>query len=375
MNHKGSAIVYNPFLRELGGGERSTLAYASALQRLGYRTEVLTADPVPSRETLTRHFGEEFADIEVRTVSDSGALSEIRRPDLAVFVNHAFLSFIPNPAPIGIYALMFPVHTLDNQANASEVDALSTYQWILCNSDFTLRHTQSRWRDVRAPLAALLPPTSRDCTKMAQSLIGSLPRKSRQIVHIGRFNPILHSKNQHLIIESFLEAAERYPELSDWRLVLIGTVTTALRSREYFERCVGMAGNRVTVLANAPSDALSRVLLESFAYVHATGAFSASEQQPDCCEHLGLSIVEAMAHACIPIVYGHGGIWDFVGDDNGLIAYRTPSELIDAYRQLPALYEAGADRLQTHNLTQAASLNADSFREKLEGFLNRAGTL
>ncbi len=373
-----TAVVYNEFLRELGGGERSTLAYAKALRDLGYDTDVVATSDIPSRSELLEHFGDEFASIPVRRIghAELKRLTHVGAP--AVFVNHTFMSFFPNPAAIGIYAQMFPARVLREPQDRLKIDAISTYDLILSNSEFTQHYTQARWPVARGRLAVLRPPIGRVHVAQGEQTAPPLSHKVKQFLSIGRFNPTMHTKNQPLIIDTFLEAAERNPALRDWRLVLVGTVGPHAHERSYFARCVSLAGSsngRVTVKGNVSSMEITALLSRSFGYVHATGAFLEPEIAPERCEHFGLAIVEAMAHGCLAAAYHRGGIWEIVGDSPGIRQFASRTELIDSYGAIAELYgtqRGGSDARQ--NAAQAAQLGFDGFRRELERLLMRTAS-
>ena len=373
------AIVYNDDLWELGGGERSTLAYAKALQELGFLAEVLSVGEVPPRETLNAHFGDEFACVPIRTLSRSLIDSSALGSDVAIFVNHTFMSFLPNPAPLGIYAQMFPAWTLRSPEHKREIKAVQTYQLMLSNSEFTQKYTRLRWPIRPRRLGVLRPPIGSVAVEWARRFAFELPRKTKQFVHVGRFNPDMHNKNQLVIIETFLQACARHPVLRDWRLVLMGTLGASEAARLYHEQCstrAALSAGRVSVRTNVSEAELNAALTESFAYVHATGAFFPKGLAPERCEHFGLSILEAMAHACLALVYGRGGIWEVADGNPGVRGYLTVEELIDGYAHLASLYRTSdASKFQTRNISQALVQDFDSFRARLSSFLGVSANL
>jgi glycosyltransferase involved in cell wall biosynthesis len=369
------AIVYNNNLSELGGGERSTLAYAKALQQLGYAAEVLSTRPVPSPQVLAERFGAEFSAVPIHLVPIDAADDYLRARDVAVFVNHTFMSFLPNAAPLGIYSQMFPLQTLRLPEHAREVRALQTYQLLLCNSAFTQTHTRERWPDATCRLEVLRPPIGCDAVERARRAAADPPRKVKQFVHVGRFNPILHNKNQVLIIEHFLQARAQYPILHDWRLLLIGGLGPSPAARQYYAQCEALttkAAGVVTLRPNLAEADLRRELDASFAYVHATGAFLPSPQAPEACEHFGLSIIEAMAHGCLALAYGRGGVWEIAADGPGFHGFGTAAALIEGYAQIASLYGSReAVQLARANAAQASVQGFDQFRRRLQALLER----
>jgi len=367
------AVVYNDHLAALGGGERSTFAYAKALQELGYATEVASFRPVPSAETLVARFGEEFATVPVRTIPREEAQAYLGARDLAVFVNHTLMSFLPNPAPLGVYAQMFPTWALRSPEHDAEIRAIESYQLVLSNSEFTQRYTRQRWGDAPRRLEVLRPPIGSTTVESARKFALDPPRKAKQFVHVGRFNPSLHNKNQLVLIEAFLRAKSQFAVLRDWRLTLLGALGSTDRDVEYHARCLALAEparESISIRTNVPESMMNAVLAESFAYVHATGAFLPPSIAPERCEHFGLSILEGMSHGCLALVYARGGVWDVAADAPGVHAYLTERELVEGYAHLATLYDAPvSQQLARDNAARASVENFTAFKQRLKALL------
>lgn len=371
---KCRAVVLNDNLHILGGGERSSLAYARALADLGFETQVLTTQALPDPARVRRLFGDDFADIPLRPVPPEDPIGFLRQMDIHLFVNHSFMSVIPNPGRLGFYAVMFPIETLRKPERTNEVFNLNTYHRMVCNSTYTLRYTRERWEYWPHRFEVLHPPVGREAAGAAREPAGPLlAGKKRRFAHVGRFNPGLHNKNQDLLIETFAEARTRFPALRGWSLAMAGNVNDDPGSRAYFERCAGLARGAegaVTLLPGASDGDLFRLLRESFGYVHGTGAFLAPDERPELCEHFGISIVEGMACGCVPLVYRLGGVFDVLRVPERGIAYATREELIDGYARIASLYDTrAARRIQQGNRDAARQVTQDAFTRKLKGIL------
>jgi glycosyltransferase involved in cell wall biosynthesis len=370
-----NAVVYDDYLRTMGGGERSALAYAAALAKLDFSVEIVSTQPLPCRSDIVQIFGSEFADIEMTRMLTDDVYSYLKRAELRVFVNHTFMDFTKNPAKIGIYAQMFPVSRINMREERQKACHLQSYNLMLCNSSFTKTYTTGLWEFPKEKVHVLHPPIGQKHVDAAKSRGAIHKKKRKQFVNIGRFNPGTHNKNQKIIIEAFLDARSRFPDLKDWSLTLIGNANQDEESHKYLESCKELAATKtgaVEIQNNIPEEQLIERLKESFGYVHATGAFHLPGENPFKCEHLGLSIIEAMAYGAIPIVYARGGIFDILEPGSMGIPYITYEGLVEGFRDVATLYgSAEAITMQSKNMAAASNEGLESFISRFADFLAR----
>jgi glycosyltransferase involved in cell wall biosynthesis len=373
------ALVFNNNMGVLGGGERSTLTYAYALQKLGFTVEIITRNDVPDSSVITRVFGAEFAGIPVRQVKEADIHAHAKARGPEVFVNHNFNDMHRNAAKVGIYSQMFPMRRISTQYSPGEHEKLLTYRMVLSNSTFTKSYTDELWEFPREHSHVVHPPIGEHFSQLAGELLINAPQKKRQFVNVGRFNPGMHNKNQLILIERFLAARKRFAELADWSLVLIGNANTDPASRAYFSECESKAAasnGAVRILPDASNELLSQTLLESYGYVHGTGAFLGPREAPHRCEHFGLSIIEAMAHGCIPLVYARGGIFDVLVPGDMGIPYATPEGLEEGFVEVASTWNSETGiTMQRLNLAAARNQRLDTFVSRLSEVLTAEGVL
>lgn len=373
------AVVYDDYLATLGGGERSALAYALALKNLGFTVEILSRNPLPSKARIGEVFGQELAEIAMRRIPASDIFSYLSSAELAVFVNHTFMSFAKNPAKLGIYSQMFPVSAIAARTHPRETAALKTYDLMLCNSTFTKGYTVGLWDYPKERCFVLHPPIGSEHIDAAKSYRAKFPEKKKQFINVGRFNPGTHNKNQKIVIASFLEAKGR-PDaigksLETWQLHIVGNSNADESSETYLRDCLQMAeasGGSVRIHQNLDIGSLKTLLADSFAYVHATGAFTPPGVDPFKCEHLGLSIIEAMANGCIPLVYARGGIFDIFTPGEMGVPYITQEGLVEGFGEIAGMFgTAAATEIQGKCLVAASEQSQQHFTEKLANFVAR----
>jgi len=170
---------------------------------------------------------------------------------------------------------------------------------VLANSKFTAKAIKEV-KNVDAPV--LYPPISHShfghpksvFTATRENLVVTVSRISeeKKLENIPYIAKLTNKKIKFLIIG--LPASE-----------------TALRSLlESIRKC--KVSDRVKILTYASRDRLNEILLSSKVYLHSA-----------INEHFGISIAEAMASGCIPVVHDSGGPREFVSQD---LRYETLEE-------------------------------------------------
>jgi glycosyltransferase involved in cell wall biosynthesis len=371
------AVIFNNYMHIRGGGERSTLVYALALKMLGYEAEIVSQNPIPGGADIQRYFGQEFADIETRRISARDIYAYLKGSGIDVFVNHTNGEVPRNPAPFGVYVQMFPVARISWWRSPWLYRNLRSYQLLVNISGFTKQYTDQRWDFPRKRSEILHPPISALFQQRRVALLSSHAARKKQILNIGRFSKDhrLHHKNQPLLLDAFMEARNRFPQLAGWSLIFVGPAMQD--SAEYvrtFDSEIRECGAPVEVRHDLGSAELSQLMSESSMYVHTTGAFYTNDSDAFRCEHYGLSIVEAMSHGCIPLVYDRGGILEILKPAGLGFTYRTREELIDGMGKIAMLdADNSLAELRSRILQGVAHLNITDFTQAFGSLLEKHG--
>jgi len=159
---------------------------------------------------------------------------------------------------------------------------------ILANSEFTSKAVEDVFR---VNSHVFYPPFSNDIFKDPILDLGK--ERTDTVLTIGR---ISHEKNLQLI--------PYIAQKTHKRIAFI--IAGLLASKEVLESLLELikklgVADRVKILPNVRRDHLKQLLWTSKVYLH-----------PKINEHFGISIVEAMASGCIPVVHNSGGAKEFV---------------------------------------------------------------
>ncbi|TMI59603.1 glycosyltransferase [Candidatus Bathyarchaeota archaeon] len=198
---------------------------------------------------------------------------------------------------------------------------------LLSVSDFTRGFVAKRWgRDS----VTLYPP----CPVEAYSDLSSLQPRENLVISVGRIVP---EKRLHL----FVELARMVPNT---RFVAIGSVYGGTSA--YYELLRRTAPENVSFVLS-PLRKAKDLLGRAMAYVHCAEN-----------EHFGITIVEAMAAGCVPIVHDSGGPREIVIDKVGFRWHN----LAVAARLIIMLAEN--DQLRSR-FSAASSAKAQEFRSEV----------
>jgi len=301
-NSKKKALVFNRYLSTAGGGERACLDLCVALECLGYSITLVTAPTFKGDlHSLRAVFGiSSGADWRLERLNDEGAIAELcRRDGFQIFVNNTYLSSMPNPAPIGIYLLMFPQHISD-----AERSSLASYSAILTISEFSRVHLEYRWGP-GFPNFVLPPPIS----STHSATTPEFAQKERLILLVGRFNVDGHNKRQLDAIRAFRRLKDSKVLGADWRLQVAGNLNSGGATRRYFERCL-REGNSwdIKIDTNVPFAELQDHYRRASCLWQFTGLGLIDGEEPQHCEHLGLVALDSLSYGTIPVVFERSGV-------------------------------------------------------------------
>ena len=200
-------------------------------------------------------------------------------------------------------------------------DRVSRIDRLLAVSDFTREFVRRTWG---RESTTLYPPCPIDLYSKLQ-----VPKRDL-VVTVGR---IAREKRMEL----FLEIARRVPNIE---FAIIGSVVS--EGTSYYDSLKAVAPTNVSFVV-APLRKVSELLGSARVYLHCA-----------LNEHFGITIVEAMAAGCVPVVHDSGGPKEIVSPDVG---YRWNS-IDEAVSQVSTAIQDDSLR---RGMSKAAALRAAQF--------------
>ncbi len=353
-------LVVHPRMSVMGGGERVAIHSILAGLKAGHRVSLVSEEF--DAENFEDFFGCEglFAKVDMitytpfqpfvgksmlllyqRMIHHSTRIRKVlsTRIGFDLVVGTQDIGYVPNvPVPIIQYCY-FPEYFSHLEARPSS-RLWKLYYWparrfyrnrvqsvgrFIAVSDYTRDFVMRKWgRDSET----LYPPCPVETYSSVQA------PKENIVITVGRIVP---EKRMHL----FVELARRLPHYKFLVVGSIGRPTSA-----YSDSLVRNAPDNVSFVLS-PLKKETGLLAKAKVYVHCAQN-----------EHFGITIVEAMAAGCVPVVHNSGGPKEIVSDDVG---FRW-SDLDEAAGQVRRAMED--DELR-QSLSRAAVAKSVSYRPEV----------
>jgi len=295
------AAIFNPYLDTLGGGERYTVGVIRVLRDLGY-TVHLQWNESSIVEKLESRFG-----VKV----DCQVVDDIKRGDgydLCFWISDGSIPTLRARKNILHFQVPFT-----KVGGRSLINKMKLWRVIVaCNSQFTKNHIDSEFG---IESKVVYPPVDVQVFKPK--------KKEKTILYVGRFSKLLQSKRQDVLIEAFKRVRV---DLSGWKLVIAGGVEVG-GEKAYQDLIRQARGAPIEFIQNPSFIQLKKLYAHATLFWSAAG-YEVSEKSPEKMEHFGMTVVEAMAAGCLPVLFNGGGYREIITHGKNGILWDTPRELI-----------------------------------------------
>lgn len=328
--------IYNLHMPAMGGGEKLTLVLAEHLS-LTNHVSLFCAEPL-DKARLERFFNVDLGRVEICPLGGPGRLpklagklrrngvgsvsqhhhEQLRKLDLDVFINNSYGSELLCPAARGFFMCMFP-HLTTQPGRA----VLDSYATVVAISHYSAEWVRRRWqRDAEI----IYPP----CDDM-----GPPAKKEKIILHVGRFladssEDERHHKSQGVLLETFKQMTDLHR--AGWTLHFAGSCSNDTTFADSLVRSA--QGFPVFFRFNSPRQELRDLYRKAAIYWHATGYGFETGSYPGKQEHFGITTVEAMSAAAVPVVYASGGQTEIVTDEASGFCWKNLDQLAAHTRKL-----------------------------------------
>ncbi|MCX6567146.1 MAG: glycosyltransferase family 4 protein [Candidatus Aminicenantes bacterium] len=229
-----------------------------------------------------------------------------------VFVNNSMNEMVFPLACVSVLICHFPERRPRSYFYADQ------YTRVVCNSRYTAEWIGKKWGF--APHRLLYPPVDMEAGGI------DVPKK-KIILSATRFEPE-GFKRQREMIGAFLKLCRQRPEaVGGWKFILAGG---SQPGNPYLaglkDMIAGEAGGCVELKVNVTAAELKSLYREAALFWHMCGV---KREDPGETEHFGMTTVEAMQNAVVPLVYDGGGLPEIVDHGvNGFLVGST-AELLE----------------------------------------------
>ena len=355
---KKLCFVYTPFDLRIGGGERYILSIA---QSLSEEYEVWFLTP---HYTSKLRFLQVMDDLNIPEttihISDLNSISRKVTPDLLIAMGNHLTPPIPGMARKNVYHCQFPFP--EYHRDELSHDNIRDYDLVMVNSEFTKRHYTDQLLKYNFPgiKTHVVYPPIKLCAGGEPSRKASKP----SLLNVGRFIAHGHNKRQDIVLEIAKTAMQQnIIESAD----IIGGLSTAEDDNAFYQSIYqqSQAYDGITVAANLDKDRLHQAYLKNSVYIHACGYGLVDSISPECCEHFGITLVEAMSYGCIPLVYDAGGPAEIIRDTNCGFLYRDQNEAVAQLRQIAAMSKEERETLARQCQSSSQKYSEATFKESV----------
>lgn len=303
------ALIFDPYLDTLGGGERYSLTFALGLLASGYVVEVAWNNPETLRAAEDR-FGLDLSKIKInrkaydqckeRSTLFSRFLFTIKY-GLIFWVSDGSLPFLFSKN--NLIHFQVPFKTVGGNTVVNKIKTLFIHKFVY-NSKFTATVHEKHFPKNKSFI--LYPPIDTESFKPG--------KKENIILSVARFDSPSHSKRQDILIDAFRSLHKSCP---NYQLFLAGGSFGESDTLEILKEKADSLP--VKFVVNPDFEKLKSLYSKSKFFWHATGYEIDEQIDPEKVEHFGMTTVEAMAAGCVPVVIAKGGQKEIISKGSGFL--------------------------------------------------------
>lgn len=308
--------IFDPYLDDLGGGEKYMMTIAECLSRNNQVT--IFWDNKNDLNKVAERFSLDIQKIVFKKNIFSSDYSLLKRCieslkyDVIIVLSDGSIPLVLSKKLFIHFQQPFPAIKLSWKIILKKMRVTSFF----CNSFFTKSFID---KEFKINSKVLYPPIDTK-TKVL--------KKENMILHVGRFRVINLGgdyKKQEVMINTFKKMVDL--GIKNWRLIL--AVGLGDEDNDKFTNLQRKAeGYPIEFLINANRDKLGDVYSRSKIYWHASGYGENLDKNPELAEHFGISTVEAMGAGCVPVVINAGGQKEIVENNKSGFLWSSLEELI-----------------------------------------------
>jgi len=289
-------LIYSPYLHILGGGEQYIFNFVDCFKTEDEIYVVWKDTKVLSQ--IGNRFNIDLSRIHILPFLPPRMY--LKKFDIIFFVSDGSIPFLPLRRSVLLF--MSPFIKVGGKSLFTQIK-LKFIKHIVCFSQYTKKYIDTEF----GVNSQLIYPAI-ETVPMNQP-------KENIILSVGRFTNTLHQKKQQALIEAFIDIEQK---LKDWQLIIAGgtepgsdILLTKLRRKA--------RGHRISIKTNVSTPMLHQLYSKAKIYWHAAGFGADLRVAPQKAEHFGISIVEAMSHKTIPLVFNAGGPVEIVTAGTGKV--------------------------------------------------------
>lgn len=341
------ALIVNPYWDTLGGGERYTGAFVRLLLDKGWSADILWHEDLSA--AVRRRFGLDLS--PAHWIAGNYSPLSALNYQLVFWLSDGSLPI--SLASKTVIHFQFPFSNVSGKSPANLLK--SRFYSFVTNSRFTASFINPEF-GIKSHV--IYPPVNTDEFRPGP--------KSDTILYVGRFSGLTQAKGQDVLIEAFSRIHSRLP---GWRLVLAGGTGVGTEAKAMENLHQKAAGLPVEFVLNPDLAQIKKLYAAAAIFWSAAGFGIDQAKEPSRAEHFGMSVVEAMAAGCVPLVTALGGHREIVEDGKNGCLWETTAQLeeltLDLVSDRPRL--SSLSRLA---VTRSKMFSAEIFKKSFTDLLH-----
>lgn len=351
--------IFDPYLDDLGGGEKYMISIASCLANKHEVT--IFWDKEEDLRILAKRFSFDLAPFNITKnifspkVNFFSKLIETSKFDAIIVLSDGSIPltlskklFIHIQQPLKMQMKFFK-----NRIKISRVNK------FFCNSDYTKKFLSN---ELDSKTIVIYPPVD---------LYSKDLKKENIILHVGRFRVqnvgLSNYKKQDVMIREFKKMTDN--GLKNWTFVLALSIKEG--DQKSFDNLRREAEDYpVKFLVNKDNKELWEAYNKAKIYWHASGFGENLIEHPEYAEHFGISTVEAMGAGAVPVVINAGGQKEIVRDGRDGYLWNTLNEL--AQRTLKLIKDQNTwKRMSDESRKRAENFAGERFCKEISSLIEQ----
>ncbi|HUQ85038.1 MAG TPA: glycosyltransferase family 4 protein [Candidatus Limnocylindrales bacterium] len=351
--------IYDPYLDDLGGGEKYMMTAAVCLSKK-HNVSVFW-DNQEDIEKLVKRFSFDFNGISFtknifsKKVGFLERLRATKKYDAIVLLSDGSIPFVMSKK-LFIH-LQQPLEKI-GQSSTKDRLKLSRINAVFYNSEFTKSFNEKKIPGIKS--LVIYPPVD---------LIEKNIKKENIILNVGRFRVINLKNNdykkQQVMVDVFKKMIDK--GLSKWRFVVAVSINDK-EDPKFKEMTASAKGYPIEFLINKTNKDLWDVYNKARIYWHASGFGEDLEKHPEYAEHFGISTVEAMGSGAVPVVVNAGGQKEIIENGKDGFLWETLSELEERTKLLMGENSIW-EKMSNHAKIKAKDFSKEKFCQEIEQLL------
>lgn len=340
--------VYDPYLDDLGGGEKYMMSVASCLAQ--EHDVTVFWDNKSDIEAFKKRFTVPMEKISIQKnifSSNIGFFKRsrmVRKYDAIIILSDGSIPFV-YPTKLFLH-IQQPIP--QRQFTFKDKIKIRCISAIFYNSQFTQQFNNSLFSGVKNTI--IYPPVK---------LLNTQEKKENIIIHVGRFRTknvdAQDYKKQSFMIDAFKKLVDQ--GLKGWKFQLASSVKK--EDEEAFSILRKNAkGYPIEFHINKSNQELFALYNKAKIYWHASGYGEDLKKHPELAEHFGITTVEAMGAGTVPVVINSGGQKEIVTDHKNGMLWNTLPELLEKTNKV------ANNKILWQELSKDAIIRAQDFSEE-----------